>query len=102
MKHAILVSPYFTPSNLAGVQRTRLIANNLQQFGWKPIVVTVDPQHYEEASDRASLALLSTELQIEYVDAWPAKVCRVFGLGDISLRSQWTMRRKIAELVKAG
>ena len=58
MKRALLISPYFTPSNLAGVHRVRLMAGHLAEFGWEPIVVTVHPRHYEEPGDAASLALL--------------------------------------------
>jgi hypothetical protein len=100
MRRAILLSPYFTPSNLAGVQRTRLMSSHLADFGWEPIVVTVDPGSYEEPADNASMALLPEQLRVERVTAWSAKFCRPFGVGDISLRGQWSLRRKVEELVR--
>jgi glycosyltransferase involved in cell wall biosynthesis len=100
VKRAILLSPYFAPSNLAGAQRTRLMASHLPEFGWEPIVVSVDPSCYEEPNDPPSLALLPEWLRVERVGAWPARICRPLGFGDVSLRAQWTLRRKVAELIR--
>ncbi len=102
MKRALLISPYFTPSNLAGVHRVRLMAGHLAEFGWEPIVVTVHPRHYEEPGDAASLALLPEGLRVERVGAWPARICRALGFGDIALRGQWTLRRRVGELITDG
>lgn len=96
---AILISAHFLPSNLAGVQRVRLLASRLREFGWQAVVVTVDARHYEEANDETSFALLPPDLQMERVGAWRARICRPLGFGDVSLRGQWTMRRKVQELV---
>ncbi len=102
MKQAVLISPHFPPSNLAGTQRARLMTARLREFGWEPIVVAVNPRYYEEANDDAALALLPDHLRVERVGAWPAKICRHFGFGDVSLRAQWTLRRKVAELAQRG
>lgn len=99
-KRALLLSPYFTPSNLAAVQRTRLMASHLDEFDWEPIVVCVDSAYYEEASDPASLALLPDRLRVERVSALPASLCRPLGFGDVSLRAQWNMRSEVAKLVR--
>jgi glycosyltransferase involved in cell wall biosynthesis len=97
---ALLISPYFPPSNVAGVQRTRVLATGLPDFGWEPIVVCVNPTFYEEALDEQSLALIPKTLRLERVSAWPASICRPLGFGDVSLRAQSTMRQKTAELVQ--
>lgn len=102
MKRALLISPYFIPSNLAGVQRTRLMAVHLREFGWMPTVVAVDARQYEEANDETSLSLLPDGLRVERVGALPARVCRPLGFGDISLRAQWALRRKVHELASRG
>jgi Glycosyl transferase 4-like domain len=101
MKRALLVSPHFAPSNLAGAQRTRLMASHLPEFGWEPIVVTVDPACYEETNDPASLALIPDWLRVERVRALPQKFCRRFGVGDISLRAQWELRRRVSQLFRS-
>ncbi|MCL4789408.1 MAG: glycosyltransferase [Verrucomicrobia bacterium] len=78
------------------------MSSKLCELAWKPVVVTVDPQHYEETNDEASLALLPHNLQVERVGAWPARFCRPLGIGDVSIRGQWTMRSKVRELVNRG
>jgi hypothetical protein len=100
MKTAILVSPHFPPSNLAGAQRARLVASHLPEFGWEPIVVTIDPAHYEERADTASLALVPPGLRVERVGALTAGFSRLLGVGDVSLRAHWAMRRRIGDLVR--
>jgi hypothetical protein len=102
LKRVLLVSAYFLPSNFAGVQRVRLLASHIREFGWQPVVVTVGPQYYEEAGDEESLALLPDDLEVERVGAWPARICRPLGFGDISLRGQFAMRCKVRELIQEG
>ena len=99
MKRVILISPYFTPSSLACVLRTRLVASRLAEFGWEPTVVCVDPACYEEPRDEATLALLPDHLRIERVGAWPSAICRPLGFGDVSLRGQTALRRRVEELI---
>jgi glycosyltransferase involved in cell wall biosynthesis len=100
MKQVLLISPYFLPSNVAGVHRVRLMSGGLALHGWTPTIVAVDPFCYEEPSDPALLPLIPDGVRIERVSAWPAWFCRPFGLGDISLRSQFALRRKVGELVR--
>lgn len=79
--------------------RPRFLATHLARFGWQPIVVTVAERHYEESGDAASLALLPPGLHVERVAAWPAAICRPLGFGDVSLRAQYALRRRVAEIV---
>jgi hypothetical protein len=72
----------------------------LREFGWEPIIVTVDPAQYEEENDPASLALLPQHLRIERVCAISTKFCRPLGLGDIALRGQFALRRRVAKIIR--
>ncbi|MFM2081653.1 MAG: hypothetical protein RL380_344, partial [Verrucomicrobiota bacterium] len=99
VKRVLIISAYFPPSNLAGVMRPRLLAAHLAACGWEPVVVTVDASHYEEMNDEQSAALVAPQLRVERVGAWPAKVCRPLGFGDIALRAQTALRRRVAEIV---
>ncbi len=99
MKRVLIISPYFTPSNLAGVMRARFLAAHLAEFGWEPVVVTVDPAQYEEPNDAAALELLPADLRVERVGAWPAAICRPLGFGDVALRAQSALRRRVAEII---
>ena len=51
MKKLLIVYPHWPPSNLAGVHRSRLIANFSREFGWDVTVLTVNESHYEETLD---------------------------------------------------
>ena len=48
MKTLLIIYPHWPPSNLVGVHRVRLLVNEMPAQGWKPIVLTVDPEDYEE------------------------------------------------------
>ncbi len=86
-RKAIIVSPHFPPSTLAGVHRARLMAKGLPAHGWRPIVLSVAPEHYTERGDPALAALVAPDLAQLRVGAWSATLCRRFGVGDIGLRA---------------
>lgn len=43
--HVLFISYYFPPSGGSGVQRPLKMVKYLEEFGWTPIVLTVDPEH---------------------------------------------------------
>lgn len=96
-RKVIIVAPHFPPSNLAGVHRSRLFAQHLPEFGWDPIIVTVNPARYEEALDPALSELVSSQLRVEQVGALPTRPVRV--VGDIGIRGFVPMLRKIMAIV---
>ncbi|MXV52819.1 hypothetical protein GS399_17745 [Pedobacter sp. HMF7647] len=93
MKKVIIVSPHFPPSNLAAVHRSRLFAKHLPEFGWEPIIVTVDEAYYEEALDPNLVKLLPASLRIEKVAASSTKNIRL--IGDIGIRGFRQMLKRI-------
>ena len=56
-RSVLIVTPFFAPQNHAAVFRAYKLAKYLPQFGWKPIVLTVDTQ-YEFNEDPTLLAEL--------------------------------------------
>lgn len=100
-RSVLLISAHFLPSNLAGVQRVRIMSRALSDHGWAPIIVTVDSRDYEEPTDLSSLQLLPEGVPVETVRAWPASVCRPLGFGDIALRGQPALRRRVGELIQS-
>ena len=99
MKQVLIVYPHWPPSNLVGVHRVRLIANELHDLGWKAIVLTVDHRDYEEPSDEDGLKLVAPEVEVIKVRA--RSVMKLFGkrlIGDIGLRSYTQLRDKALEL----
>src|SRR2546423_3993721 len=99
-RSVLLISPHFLPSNFAGVQRVRVMSRALQDYGWAPTIVTVDYRDYEEPPDLSSLQLLPANVRVESVRAWPASVCRLLGFGDVALRGQRALRRRVGKLVE--
>jgi len=59
----LIVTPFFAPQNHAAVFRAYKLAQYLPQYGWKPIVLTVDTQ-YEYNEDPELLTRLPAEVEI--------------------------------------
>ena len=96
MRRLALVSGHFPPSNLVGAQRARLWSRYLPQFGWEPIVVTGDPDLYEERPDPDLERLVAPGLRVIHAATLPTRPIRV--VGDIGLRSFYGCYRAIAGL----
>ena len=96
-RRVLIVAPQFPPSNLAAVHRSRLFARHLPQFGWDPIVLTVDPKHYEEPLDTDLVELLPRELRVERVAALPTKPIRL--VGDIAIRAFGPLLHRVLKIV---
>lgn len=97
-KKIIIIAPHFPPSNLAGVHRSRLFAQHLPNFGWEPIIVTVDEKYYEEETDPYIEKLLPDDLRIEKVKALPVKPIKI--IGEIGIRAFFPLLFRILKLAK--
>src|SRR5436190_11113159 len=92
---AIILSPYFPPSTVAGVHRARHLAKHLPAAGWKPIVLCIDEAHHEERLDPGLAKLVPPGTDIVKVGAWPARLTRPLGIGEISLRGWQPLRQSL-------
>jgi hypothetical protein len=45
MNKVLIVTYYWPPSGGAGVQRWLKFSKYLPEFGWEPIILTVDPEY---------------------------------------------------------
>jgi hypothetical protein len=97
---AIILSPYFPPSTVAGVHRARHLAKHLPAAGWRPIVLCVDEAHHEERLDPGLAKLVPYGLDIVKVGALPAQLTRPLGVGEISLRAWGPLRRGLFRLLE--
>lgn len=95
----IIVSPYFPPSTLAGVHRGRHLAKHLPAAGWRPIVLCVDEAFHVQRLDPGLAALVPPSVEIVKVGALPARVTRLAGIGEISLRAWRPLRRALFRLL---
>ncbi|BAO76196.1 hypothetical protein [Winogradskyella sp. PG-2] len=84
MKTVLIIYPHWVPANLAGVQRPRLIGNYLKQFGWKPLLLTVESKYYEEKLDPLMEKTVSKDIEVIYTKAYKVTKPRI--IGDIGLR----------------
>lgn len=98
MKKILLISPHFPPSNLTAVHRSRLFAEHLPEFGWEPVILTVDEKFYEEKLDWNLHKLLPVGLRIEKSTAF--KVTKPRLIGDIGLRAFFQLYKKAKNLIK--
>lgn len=98
VKKILIIYPHFPPSNLAGVHRPRLFAQQLPDFGWEPVILTVDEKYYEEELDWNLHKILPEGLRIEKVTAF--KITRPRLIGDIGLRAFFQLYRKAKQLIK--
>ncbi len=85
MKNVVIVAPHFPPSNLAGVHRARLFSQYIEEFGWRPTIVTTHWKYYEEKLDWNLAALVDPSLEVISTPALPTKPIRT--VGDIGVRA---------------
>lgn len=97
-KVVALVAPHFPPSNLAGVHRARLLSQHLEEFGWRPLIVTTHWRHYEEALDWDLARMVPEGLETVSTPAFPTRPFRL--VGDIGLRAFPWHRAAVAKLFK--
>jgi hypothetical protein len=98
MKNVLIITSHFPPSNLAGVHRGRLFAKYLPNYGWNPIVLTVDEKYYEEKLDYDLNCLVPAGLHIEKVNAFNNSKPRT--IGDIGLRSFFQLLKRANTLLE--
>ena len=99
MNTVLILYPHWPPSNLVGVHRVRLIANNLARHGWHPVVLTVHEDYYEEPGSAESVRLVNESVEVVKVTArapWS-----LFGkrfVGDIGLRAYPALKAEALRL----
>src|ERR1700726_5012417 len=102
IKTVVIVAPSFAPSNYPPAIRTRFFASHLPQFGWRPIVLTVQPKYREEPQDPDFMALLPMSLEVIETRAIPQRLTRLFHFGDLGLRSFLFHLHRLALLRRNG
>jgi glycosyltransferase involved in cell wall biosynthesis len=99
MRRVLMVSPHFPPDSSAASHRVRLLAPHLEEAGWSPTVVTLEPSAYEGRLDPRLEALVPNSLRIVRARAWGAHTTRRIGLGDLGLRAFTGLRRTCRALM---
>lgn len=97
MKKILIIYPHWPPSNLAGVHRARLISNFLHEFDWKPIILTVKSEFYEEKPDHDIVKTVNSTTEVIYTDAKPVGKPRI--VGDIGLRAFKFLKKEALKII---
>ena len=100
MKRVIVIGSDFAPSSYPPALRIQYYVRHLPEFGWEPIVVTIDPQYYEWRVDPENEKLLPEHLQVIRTKALPVELTRKIGIGDLGLRTLWQHWRTASRLCK--
>src|SRR5262249_4723624 len=99
VRRVLFISPHFPPDSTAGTHRARLLAPRLPQHGWEPTVLTVDPADYEGPLDPALADSVPGTLRVVRARAWPARLTRSLGVGDLGLRAFEGLWREATHLL---
>jgi hypothetical protein len=98
-RRVLVISPHFPPDSTAGTHRARLLAPHLRDCGWEPTVLTVDSRDYEGALDPVLADSVPSDLRVIRTRAWPARITRPFGVGDLGLRAFEGLWREASHLL---
>jgi hypothetical protein len=69
------------------MQRVRQSIPFYKQNGWNPIIVCVDKKYIESYTDDSLLQTIPNDIEVITVKAFSYRLTRLFGLGDLGLRS---------------
>jgi hypothetical protein len=86
MKTVFIPAPHFPPSAMPPSQRVRLLVRHLHEFGWRPVIFTVDQYYREDAADPWMTEIAGNAFEKREVGAWDQRKTRKFGLGDLGIR----------------
>lgn len=74
-----------------------MFAKHLPNFGWNPIVLTVDEKFYEEKPDLDLIDLIPPDQRLERVGAYKLTKPRV--IGDVGLRAFFQLKKRAIEII---
>lgn len=87
LKNLLIISPHFPPINAPDMQRIRQSLPYYQENGFNPIIVCSVAKFIEGYSDESLLQTIPGDIEVIRIKGLPYKLTRLFGLGNIGLRS---------------
>ncbi|MGH7885893.1 MAG: hypothetical protein ACRENO_09390 [Thermodesulfobacteriota bacterium] len=101
MKKVLIISPYFPPLNAADMQRIRLSLPYYKEFGWEPVVLTVDSGYMEDiVKDELLLKTVPLDTEIHKVKAVSGKLTKHIGINNASIRAIPYLYKKGLKIIK--
>lgn len=90
-RRLLVVAYYFPPMGLSGVQRVAKFVKYLPDFGWDPVVLTVDPGGYFAYDESLAAEIKQMDIPVYRTDSWDPT--RLFGRKKtVSMPSKWTRK----------
>ncbi|HMO83879.1 MAG TPA: hypothetical protein PKC18_03055, partial [Lacipirellulaceae bacterium] len=83
-RRVLFVAAEFPPCNLTAGHRTRLFVRNLPEFGYAPIVLTVQASAYDTRLAEELASLVAPDVEIIRTRALPTRPVRL--VGDLGVR----------------
>ncbi|QKQ75880.1 hypothetical protein [Nostoc sp. TCL240-02] len=88
LKHKVLIiSPHFPPINAPDHQRVRMSLPYMEQFGWEPHVLTVQPDYVAGIEDSLLAKTIPDRIPVTYTKALPLQQTQRLGIGSLGIRS---------------
>lgn len=101
-KKALIISPYFPPTNAADMQRIRMSLPYFADNGWDVEIVIVDEKYADLAKDELLIQSIPLTVKIHKVEALNKSWTSKLGFGNIAFRALWYYRKKVNQLLKDG
>jgi hypothetical protein len=86
MPTIFIPAPFFPPSAMPPAQRIRLLVRHLHEFGWNPLIFTVDQYYREEIADPWMVEITGKNFEQVTLRAWDQRKSRKLGIGDLGIR----------------
>lgn len=86
MRTLLIVSPHFPPINAPDMHRVRMSLPYYKEFGWRPVVLAVEPAYVEGVEEPLLLETIPSDVPIRRVAALPVRLTRKV-VGDLGLRA---------------
>lgn len=99
-RRVLIVSPSFPPMNAPDLQRARMSLPYYRDYGWEPVVLTVDPEEQDGSREEALCSTIPADLQVHRCGAVPLKWSRRLGLGNLGLRAWLHLLRAGAKIIR--
>lgn len=87
MKNILIISPHFPPVNTPDMQRVRQSLPYYKKYGFHPIIVCSDNKYVEGYLDQSLLNTIPADIEVIKIKGLPYRLTRLFGLGNLGLRS---------------
>jgi hypothetical protein len=100
MKRVLIIAPHFPPINAPDMQRVRMSLPFYRVNGWEPVVLAVGEPWQEGVREPELMPTLPGDVRIDYVRALNPRWSRLFGIGNLGLRSWWFLLWRGTQLLR--